>query len=47
MNMNEDTEECSCGHSSDGLCHCCHDDGLPVINDYDEQAIIDNLDDWD
>lgn len=47
MENNEEQCECTCGHSSDGQCHCMDCESIPVINDYDEQEFIDNLADWD
>ena len=49
--MEKDTEvECTCGHSSDGRCHCCECESEHREHVYaavDEDELLNQLNDWD
>ena len=48
--MENDTEvECTCGHSSDGRCHCCecNQQQTPIYKEINEEEFINQLNDWD
>lgn len=44
-------EECTCGHSGDGKCHCCENEHekytCKTFDEIDIDEYINQLDDWD
>lgn len=42
----EKNEECVCGRSTDGRCHCCNN-SMPVVDDEEINEYVESLEDWD
>lgn len=41
-------EECICGHSGDGKCHCCESEHFnDVYEETDMDEFVEQLEDWD